>query len=118
MGNSYEIVAQATIDGATGRQSLSIFCSGRKSYCPFLGAGNYPAGGKSDGQQFEILGQKRRDSPWKKAEYAVRPDTRRPSFQPIRKKGIIVLVLIKLEKRGRPAGGDIGKKANKKEERS
>lgn len=80
VGNSYEIVAEATIDSATGKQSLSIFCSGKKNHCPFLGVGNYPARWKSEGQQLEILGQERRDSPWKKAEYAVRPDA--PTDQP------------------------------------
>jgi len=80
VGNTYEIVAQATIDGATGKQSLSIFCSGKKNHCPFLGAGNYPAKWKSEGQELEILGQEKPDSPWKKAEYTVRPDA--PTGQP------------------------------------
>ena len=80
VGDSYEIVAQATIDSATGEQSLSISCSGKKDHCPFLGAGNYPAKWKTEGQQLEILGQEKRDGPWKKAEYTVRPDA--PTDQP------------------------------------
>lgn len=74
VGNSYEIVAQATIDSSTGKQPLSISCSGKKNHCPFLGAGNYPARWKSEGQQLEILGQEKRDSSWKEAEYTVTPD--------------------------------------------
>jgi TonB family protein len=74
VGDSYEIVAQTTIDSATSEQSLSISCSGKKDHCPFLGAGNYPAKWKSEGQQLEILGQEKRDGPWKKAEYTVSPD--------------------------------------------
>jgi TonB family protein len=80
VGDSYEIVAQATIYGAAGKQSLSIYCSGKKNNCPFLGSGNYPARWKSEGQQLEILGQEKRDGPWKKAEYTVRPDA--PTAEP------------------------------------
>jgi TonB family protein len=70
-GNSYEINAKVTVEGAESR-SLVIACSGKKKNCSFLGAAYYPARWLDGKQRLEILGLKAMGSDeWIKTEYSI-----------------------------------------------
>jgi TonB family protein len=71
---SYVIGAKANIDGTGPQQSVSLSCSGEKKHCSFLGNGRYPARWLDANQRLEILGLKREDRKWEKAEYVITTD--------------------------------------------
>ena len=70
-GQSYRIVAEATLKDATGERSFSMTCSGAKNHCLYLSQGKYPARWLSEDRQLEIMGKEVRSKSWRAAQYSV-----------------------------------------------